>query len=83
MPCVADRLEPSIIYGFFLLHLRKEVFTPSRFNKDIINQVIRLLFRDLDPSFPYNSFKIMRLIIYNVFGDAFQTYAPTIYVLGK
>jgi hypothetical protein len=38
---------------------------------------MRLLFRDLDPSFPYNSFKIMRLIIYNVFGDTFQNYAPT------
>jgi hypothetical protein len=26
MPCVTDRLAQSIIYGFFLLHLRKAVF---------------------------------------------------------
>jgi hypothetical protein len=38
---------------------------------------MRLLFRDLEPSFPYNSFKIMRLKKYNVFGDTFQNYAPT------
>jgi hypothetical protein len=32
MPCVVDRLEPFLIYGFFLLHLRKEGFYAISFS---------------------------------------------------
>jgi hypothetical protein len=42
LSCDADRLTQSIIYGFFLLHLRNEIFYAIAFNKDLILVQIKL-----------------------------------------